>query len=493
MLDRAEIDRKRLKNRFKSGIAVAISALTGAFFCVSAWPGWASPDTMDMLSQAIAGQIDDWHSPILTYVWSLTPASEWTTIFPFLTQQIVFWTAICIMTFLASRRFGLWAIALPIILLGLDYTWVMAWVWKDSTATALVAMSIALSFLALNARSIRWLFYWATASVVVLSLVFVARWYMFPTLIIGVLSVIYLVRARLKDLLADSSRGLDYPSRVSIGLLSVAILTMSLAGLFQAQIIKPSNSHSISSVQILDIGRVQCREGRYLGRAFSFLASPDTRLPSELISGSRPICDSFDSQNVGFFLWPLSGFSGVNYQDLSKSQRDELRENWISAWATGFPYLIADRVRLGISYLGSADNVTAPTSQITLTGADLQVLDFSRLPASLTKQVPVFRSLFQGAFLWAILLPLTVLAASFWRGRAKGWIILGAVFPAAWLVNFSLVAPGPDSRFAAPAVIWGLLFSLEIIVYLSSVKSNRVRKNIGLTAVIDKPSRTIGK
>jgi hypothetical protein len=122
----------------------AVLCLVGFGFCAAAfWPGFMSADSVDQFAQATNGAYQDWHPPLMAFVWSRVlflsrgPA-------PMLLMHLAFiWLGLWLLAaHLSSSRYAWWALPMVGIL-----PWIVNFegvIWKDTGLAASWLLAIAL-------------------------------------------------------------------------------------------------------------------------------------------------------------------------------------------------------------------------------------------------------------------------------------------------------------------------------------------------------------
>lgn len=148
----------------RSPIPVIVPALLLAVASAAAvWPGIAAYDATTQFAQAVTGQYDDWHPPIMARVWSLfLEAGAWGTAPMLLLQLALYWGGLALLALALPR--GRW-IALMAGLLPPVIDWMVV---VDKDAQLIGALVAATGLLAVFRLGRKPLPAWATALLLLL-------------------------------------------------------------------------------------------------------------------------------------------------------------------------------------------------------------------------------------------------------------------------------------------------------------------------------------
>lgn len=474
------VRRSRIRSGWRPVVGVWSVALLLSLW--AGWPGWMSPDTVDMWSQA-AGRspITDWHTPLLTFVWQFLRPAEFGPIGPFVLQTLTFWSGVLLvgLWLLSSgyRRAWLLFVLIPFV----PAAWLTSWVWKDSAIVALIPLSFGL------ALSSQWARGRTTSSLALLAascgtlgLAAGMRWYLAPALLLGALALL------VASSLAPRRETLKRIMPIGFGaFLAVCLGVVAL----QAVVIRPAASHADGAVMLLDLSRVECATTTAQQRAVGL-----TFLPDGSVEGppGADLCETFLPYNAEGILWPDDPATSVRVrvpENDAESQR--LRQAWIDVIFEK-PTILAearlnqvDRLLTGgeESYTPGSVWTPAPLTVWGSIGSGVEqgwpsrggiVLALTAQPISLMPAGIPFVPIEMMGLWWVIVLP-AILFVTSRRGRANRShrVILLLLFPAFWVANFAVFAPANGLRYIGPAVMWSFL---SLVVVLTQVREDQVAR-----------------
>lgn len=457
---------ERLSNRW---LIYATSAASLVAFLVSARPGWMTKDSEMMWLQAVNGDINDWHSPILVWLWShLAPASLG-PLMPLVIQSVLFWLGLMLVS-LRLHSMGLrYAWLLPPLAFLLSVTWTVAWLWKDSLAMALMVLALGLASWSRDLSPTRRHVAVVAASSLV-GLVLAARWYLLPTLVVAVLALWRI---------SQPSPRVTLRSRVLGASLAAFLLVAASLMAVENLVIKPRPSYVAGSLMMLDIARVECVVGSAEQRA-----AGDSLFPQELIRKDQgdtgsDICVNY-SPIYHDAIWESLAKEGSDpYYVLpaDSQQMSDLTERWKQAAVSHPGLLLEARLKVFYSFLANSSIWWGP-SQVTGT-ASVAVSDsmgeggevgFPSTGGSLLAVLATVTALGTATLLnfgttafgllSLVMAPLVVLLLLRRRPVLRWRYLWSLLVPILWCANLSLVAVSYDFRYMTPAACWGVLVSL---------------------------------
>src|SRR5581483_8303635 len=131
-------------HRLRTSVPI-VGTLIGFFLTTSAfYPGTLSPDSIDILNQAISRSFDDWHSPFFSYLISLLAPSSWGPALIFLIINLVFWLCFYLLVRMAESRYGFYGLFLLLAPFSPALFFIPAWIWDLSFSASIWLLAISL-------------------------------------------------------------------------------------------------------------------------------------------------------------------------------------------------------------------------------------------------------------------------------------------------------------------------------------------------------------
>ncbi|WP_244815397.1 hypothetical protein [Caballeronia sp. Lep1P3] len=125
----------------------AVLCLCGfALTVASSFPGIMTPDTTDVIHQAVTGQWSDWHAPFYTFILSLLYPSRLGPVGMLLLNNLILWVATFLLADAASKRYGWLGVLFCFIPLCPAIIYMPGFIWDVSLHVALWAFAAALVF-----------------------------------------------------------------------------------------------------------------------------------------------------------------------------------------------------------------------------------------------------------------------------------------------------------------------------------------------------------
>lgn len=462
----------------------AISGLvTGVIMVAGAWPGWMSPDSLDMRNQAESGIFTTWHTPVLSWLWGQMSPEQLGPIGPFVIQQTLLWIGITLVAVSLTRYYGLIGTLFPPSMLLFDHLWVSAWIWKDAAALSLVVLALGLAAMGWTVE--RWGMRLAlfAGAVFAASLVSATRMYMLPTVVLMAASLILMFRASSQKW-AQVTSPTEKP-RVSTPLfVAVVLVGIGVPWLIEREVVQPASATQESAVYLQDLARLQC----------SGVPGPEPGadwIPDKfVIQGDGDVCDDFDLTRLNPLVFSMDPKTRVRFA-ADDSEIRELRRAWMQALPERAPVLAGARLMLAADFLRVNDGWVLPRLSTETPfflaeggvglGKDAGwpssgglALMMARFPSLIVDKSAAFQDVFRSGLSTSILLPLAGLCLLFWRRRTLWmWSILGACVPVVWILNFAGVSPWNDTRYVAPAAAWGIIFTAILVLVVAPNSRSR--------------------
>ncbi|WP_454886753.1 hypothetical protein [Sphingomonas oryzagri] len=144
-----------------------LASLLASISAALCWPGIAAYDATTQFTQALTGQYDDWHPPIMARIWSLfLKAGAWGTAPMLLLQLALFWSGLAMLA-MALRRVKAPIASWSVLAIGLLPP-VLDWmVVVDKDCQMIGALACAIGLVALFRLANRPLPWWATVIVAI--------------------------------------------------------------------------------------------------------------------------------------------------------------------------------------------------------------------------------------------------------------------------------------------------------------------------------------
>jgi len=200
-----------------------------------------------------------------------------------------------------------------------------------------------------------------------------------------------------------------------------------------------------------------------------------------VIPGDGELCDNFDltkltplvfgaKEGATRLVWP------PRVEDVP-----ELRAAWLEAVQSQAPVLVGARLILAADFLRAHDQgaprLTNQTpfllaegnigqgTEIGWPSAAGSALMIGRLPSLLASYSGTTQDLFRTGLATCVFLPIIGLGFMYWRRRTVWfWSVMGACVPTIWILNFATVSPWNDTRYIAPAAVWGIFFTFTLVI-----------------------------
>lgn len=449
--------------RTASGRVVIAGVLCGLLQVIAAWPGWLAADSTDMLGQARTGNITDWHSPLLIFVWQLLGDQTFGPIIPYLIQNVVAWTGLTLIGTRLARAGWTWAwVALPGIYL-VTSMWLWSWVLKDSLLTTMLLLALGIAALGDVARGTLAVRFVKYAPAIVLAVAVIPRWYLLPAMIIAVVG-------------ATRLAGFTVGWRAPAAAVAVFVVLAGSLYLFEAKVIRPTPTYAMASTLFLDMARVECPLGTAQERAKGDSAFPEDLL---VVVPGKDICEDFTPFSHDSLFFDKGGTHYV--MPGSDEQMRETVTAWLAVWREYPGVLVQSRLKQAGRFLNASSHVwLSPSANLYGDplvarpggiGTGVETGFPSRggtvlVALALTSSIgaTLFTTLPFG-FITIILLPLVAWARVRGRGRfARSSFRWALWFPLAYLAIMSFLAPSDDFRYVIPAAWWGLVvFALAMV------------------------------
>lgn len=474
-------------------------AISFTIFLLAARPGWLSNDSIAMFAGAKGGEIGDWYSPFLTYIWSALWPQTLGPWLPFLLQSSAFWVGLFLVgAWLYALGFHRAACALfPLVFLS-STLWTVGWLWKDAAIVSLLVLAFGIAAFGTVWHRGRFRTLSTICSTVLLSVAACITWFALPALVFGAFALAYFP-------VFTPGQAQRRPLAIVALIVGIFAGVLGAWSIYQAAIVKPGSRYAIVMPLMLDIARAECvvgtpadrREGRSL-------------FPPSLIRGadSGDICANFNPfDSTPMFTYRLDapwipvpqqtemdGYAApgvpASYfvEPKSDAELSELRSYWWRALKAHPSLIFQGKARQAVKFLVSETGLWwTPSAQLLGRyefdrpdgfgqGADAgwpsrggALLAFASIPAGLTTEALLgFGSKLSG-LLWLLLVPIAVLVVAY-RARSipRLGLLLGAGFPLVWLVNYAAIAPAADIRYVAPGIVWSqclLVLTLGLVAY----------------------------
>jgi hypothetical protein len=421
------------------------------------WPGWLSPDSVEMMRQAQGLEpVTDWHSPLLTFAWTWLSPRTLGPIGPFIIQVVCVWSGLLLVALWIYDRSMHRAWLLFPAALVVRAIWVSHWIWKDAAALALVSLTLGVAVTAMgrpNGRAAR------CCLILVPCLLAAAasiRCYMFPALALGSVATVVLIAA------TDSMRRLR---NALVTNLTVFAVTTTVLLSFQTFVIRPGPAYVPAISLMFDLARVECAVGTAADRSAGRSRFPPTALVT--IPGDD-LCGHFNPWIHDPLLYPLDADT-QSHDRLPGNAREmaDLESAWWNTAREHPAIVLLGRSKLFLKLLLQADipYVPLPTSSINNSvsgwaapgvGGDHGWPGRGGVPLAFAVAPALLIATASG--LWIVVLPaMMMLLIRRRRPALLRRVGLLLAFPICWAANIAVVAPAAEARFVAPAAIWGFL------------------------------------
>ena len=111
-------------------ITLALLSISIIFF--ASYPGFYSPDSHNQLLQALAGEYEDWHSPLMSWTWSILIRMTNLIESMFIFHTIILFTAAVYWVLISNKLVGFrCSLFIPLLLISPVITVFFGTVWKD--------------------------------------------------------------------------------------------------------------------------------------------------------------------------------------------------------------------------------------------------------------------------------------------------------------------------------------------------------------------------
>lgn len=423
----------------------------------NSFPGWMSPDSLWIYAQANSGDINDWHPPALTYIWSFLFPNELGPAIPFVVQNLIFWLgAWSIFRYLVVAVRG-FALFFPLLLIQFQFTWNIAWIWKDAFELSMLTGAIGLFLHSSKDLSIGSRKKIRLIALSMIGLAAVVRWYLVPSFILIAIAITLFVEKDNQPLKFRFGK----KSVSSTAMAGITVLGIALCGLaLEAAVVRPSHTGASSGTLLLDLARFQCED------------SGDTKnwIPAKYISQKKTdLC-----ANYSRYAWdPLIHPTNSNQTSiiLPEGAPDiELIQNWIGAIGERpGQFVLAKFEMLGKLLIAtdeespSMDKSGALMKMRYEIGADVGVYSqlnpsylVARYPALVTnKTIP---HIFSSSILPVLIFPCSsLIILALLKRRLDKFSLLLAVSPMVFAINMAFVAPAIGNRYLSPAAMLGVV------------------------------------
>jgi hypothetical protein len=300
-----------LNNLILIASVTSIFTMTTLFFA----PGFLHDDSGWMLNQAINLTINDWHPPLLIWLWGkLFSPSVFGPLFPFLVQNLVFWIGVYLISFSVLQKKKALGLLLPFIFLILPQTFIVYWISTDGSFVAISTLALGIVSISVTSKFKPILF---LTGISIASLTFISRPYLW--IIVGALLFIYFTLNPLPKL--------KRASRMA----AVAIIVVPLfAVLFTSSVVRPADAHPESGPLLIDLMAMECQ-----GREIYNKVPQDGLLPRIfLLNNVEDFCTDFSMNTslMGYFVNPAD----KTQTKIRWIQNSEETRIAIFAWVRGF-------------------------------------------------------------------------------------------------------------------------------------------------------------
>lgn len=447
---------RRMRSVHKFPLWVSFAA--GTFALISGWPGFLSPDSAKMLSEANSALFSDWHSPMLSWLWKTAGAStSLGPIIPYAVQTVGLWIGLylCFRVMLGrGEKYRQLVVVTALLVLLMPASWTAAWIWQDAF---LLIIFILMLGIGLYSSTIPGVAGWTCLSILA-ALAVGVRWYLFPSVLFALFALGHLSEPHIRKKVYLVTLG---------GFLCSATLV-----LFGLSKIAPEKSYVAASTLTLDLARLECTSPS--GRA----VVPELFLVRNG-EANASICNRFSLfSHDPIFAGFNAGADGTFYRfPVDDREFLLLRDTWIAALRQSPLPLIEARVRLSAAYLVSPSGIWWSPS-VFVTGVSESIAsriglgsEFGFRPRG--SLLLVVRSaagflidsatfgLFGRLFGLTGCLLAPVAALVFLREKTQLRRFAPLVsLPLIYVFNFAIFAPHFDTRYIMPGAVWGLVASL---------------------------------
>jgi hypothetical protein len=290
------------------------------------------------------------------------------------------------------------------------------------------------------------------ASILLLGVGVIARWYMLPVLTLGALVVALAIKW-------------SFPAKTRLPIFAVGVFALVIGAgaplLVERLFIDPILSYHSSSIKFLDLWRAECltRDGEVAD-----LSQREPRyFPNELvILEEKSICTDFNPNVWNTVKDALPGVTRVRLP-ANADEVAALNSAWQEAWATDAPTLVYARFGLAQNLLGLSEFwMTLGEEEKIATGEAR--LTIARAPANLLAAGETLGNVLRNGAIYVVCFPIVLLAVILAKKlRPPGWVYLGLAIPIAWVVNFVSIGPANDTRYISTAVGWSIIFSFIVV------------------------------
>lgn len=455
----------------KNLVALRIStSLSASCFYVSSFPGFVSPDTIIMFNEAKSGVYTTTHTPFLSWLWSYLLPTGIGPVGPHLLQIGLFWLGIYFICHSLSISLGRAVVFVPPVLLLFDSTWSLGWLWKDSAAASFLVLAVGLiarSDFCQRDRNRRAL---QCFSMVFAALFLMVRPYMLPANLF-VLLFFFLYVFDFSGL-----KIVGFKRKLRSLWLPITVLVLSCISIqsFTQVVIKPTtySAHG-SAIFLQDLMRIKCLTGKnqeLIPRIF-------------IIGGTGNLCDRFSPSGLESLIYYADGFQHLRFAETS-SEESELFAIWKSNVTSELSPLLASRLTLFIKFYGASNWIPYPQASLQYWPAGTKTISSEigwqpvgglpllliRLPSLVLSVFPVFDSILKlGVFPGLVFPWLLIGIMAFRRKVLRPSLVVGAVFPTVWALEFSFISAWEDAvRYFIPASWFGMCITLLLLRDLKS-------------------------
>lgn len=407
----------------------------------SSWPGWISNDSLQMYQQATSGIYDNWHSPFLSWAWSLGLPNLLGPLIPYAIQQVVFWAGVLLLTIEFFRRHGFVTLLFPFLVILMAHTWVLGWIWKDAAILSLLSLFAGLRLNLRMAKTVLKIRILKSFLVTLLAIACAIRPYMAPSILILLFSIF-----SNKDL-----KKIKYAAKLQlfIFIISVTLLTFVVPRILQTEEKFPQ-----SSLYLQDLATMQC-----LGN--------EKVIPKEfIIQKTENICDNFNLFTLDKLVYGDPKSSRLRFATTAQENSD-LHNVWKSNLLNHSGELLTRRVLLTSDLMRNADSWIFPLNstldsqvgsgqEIGYESSRNTVYRFMFETKEFIENNKFSSFIFNSSLLYIVLLPLLALISIIRTISFLRFEIYWLVFPICWVCNFAAISPWHDTRYVAPATLFGL-------------------------------------
>ncbi len=313
-----------------------------ALTLASGYPGIMTPDSTDVMNQAVTGSWSDWHAPFYTFIFSLMSPSRLGPVGMLLVNNVVLWAATFLLADAARKRYGWFSTFFCVIPLCPAIIYMPSFIWDVSLHVALWALAAALVFRDVAAdRTI------ATGTCVAAILLIIAGvlvrqngWFAAALLVLTALPAT-----------------LRLPMRLFIA--AAAFVAMPLIWTGFAKVTQTVSSHAVNSILILDLGAMsaELRSNQYPG---DWTPAQTDKVEHDCVPDSLDTRAPDNGWDV--FAWGRCGFVAKTLDEQHLLSTPVLGKAWLSTIVHHPAAYARSRIKFFATFLHSQNSTPVLTN-----------------------------------------------------------------------------------------------------------------------------------